>query len=116
MTIIRWDQDGDGIITLVIDDPGAGANTLTDAFIDELGATIDRLYAERHHITGVVITSTKKTFFAGADLSLIIQAGPEQAQEMFDWVTRVKADLRRLELLGRPVVAAINGAALGGGL
>lgn len=114
--IIRWDQDGDGIVTLTIDDPTAGANMLTEAYVEEMGATIDRLSAELDHISGVVITSAKKTFFAGADLSAIIHAGPEQAQQLFDEATRIKADLRRLELLGKPVVAAINGSALGGGL
>ncbi|MFC7616242.1 3-hydroxyacyl-CoA dehydrogenase NAD-binding domain-containing protein [Actinokineospora soli] len=116
MTTIAWDRDADGVVTLTIDDPASGANTLTEAYVAELGTVVDRLEAERDAITGVVITSGKKTFFAGADLTAIRSAGPEQARELFDAATRVKRDLRRLELLGRPVVAAINGAALGGGL
>ncbi|UGT41570.1 3-hydroxyacyl-CoA dehydrogenase NAD-binding domain-containing protein [Nocardia yamanashiensis] len=114
--IIRWEQDADGIVVLTIDDPSAGANTLTDAYVAEMGATVDRLEAEIDGITGVVITSGKNTFFAGADLTQIIQAGPENAQELFDGSMRIKGDLRRLEKIGKPVVAAINGAALGGGL
>lgn len=115
-SIIQWDRDADGIVTLTIDDPDSSANTLTDTYVEQMGATIDRLYAEADHITGVVITSAKETFFAGADLTQIRQAGPEQAQELFDGSIRIKHDLRRLETLGKPVVAAINGAALGGGL
>ncbi len=46
----------------------------------------------------------------------IIQAGPENAGEFFAEVEGIKRDLRALETLGKPVVAAINGAALGGGL
>lgn len=115
-SIIKWDQDSDGIVTLTIDDPAAGANTLTDAYVAQMGLAIDRLEAEVDDITGVVITSAKKTFFAGADLTQIVQVGPEDAAELFAGATRIKADLRRLELLGKPVVAAINGAALGGGL
>jgi 3-hydroxyacyl-CoA dehydrogenase/enoyl-CoA hydratase/3-hydroxybutyryl-CoA epimerase len=115
-SIINWDRDADGIVTLTIDDPGAGANTLTPAYIDEMGATIGRLNDEVANISGVVITSAKSTFFAGADLTQVIQAGPDDAQQLTDSTTRVKADLRRLEQLGKPVVAAINGAALGGGL
>ncbi|GAB0107915.1 3-hydroxyacyl-CoA dehydrogenase NAD-binding domain-containing protein [Nocardia sp. JMUB6875] len=114
--IIRWERDPDGIVVLTIDDPGAGANTLTDAYVAEMGATVDRLEAEIDEITGVVITSGKSTFFAGADLTQIIQAGPEHARELLEGSMRIKNDLRRLEKIGKPVVAAINGAALGGGL
>jgi 3-hydroxyacyl-CoA dehydrogenase / enoyl-CoA hydratase / 3-hydroxybutyryl-CoA epimerase len=64
----------------------------------------------------VVITSAKKTFFAGGDLKGMIHLGPENAGEAYDTVEAVKADLRALETFGKPVVAAINGAALGGGL
>ena len=46
----------------------------------------------------------------------MINLGPENAGEAFDTVEAVKADLRTLETFGKPVVAAINGAALGGGL
>lgn len=63
-----------------------------------------------------MITSAKKTFFAGGDLTSMIQAGPEDAGQSFDTVETVKRQLRTLETLGKPVVAAINGAALGGGL
>ena len=66
-------------------------------------------------VTGVVVASAKKTFFAGGNLSLMIQAKPEDAPRLFAEVEGMKADLRRLEKLPRPVVAAINGAALGGG-
>jgi 3-hydroxyacyl-CoA dehydrogenase/enoyl-CoA hydratase/3-hydroxybutyryl-CoA epimerase len=76
-----------------------------------------RLVAEEPgSITGVVVTSAKKTFFAGGDLKGIIQVTPEHAGEAFAEVEEIKADLRKLETLGVPVVAAINGAALGGGL
>ncbi|GAB4707464.1 3-hydroxyacyl-CoA dehydrogenase NAD-binding domain-containing protein [Mycobacterium avium] len=115
-SIIGWDKDADGIVTLTIDDPDNGANMLTDAYVEQMGAMIDRLEAEVDETTGVVITSGKSTFFAGADLTQIRSAGPEHAQQLFDGSTAIKRDLRRLETLGKPVVAAINGAALGGGL
>ncbi|MDT5111354.1 MAG: 3-hydroxyacyl-CoA dehydrogenase / enoyl-CoA hydratase / 3-hydroxybutyryl-CoA epimerase, partial [Mycobacterium sp.] len=54
--------------------------------------------------------------FAGGDLKGMINVGPDNAAESFAEVEYIKADLRKLETLGKPVVAAINGAALGGGL
>ncbi|OZE30205.1 3-hydroxyacyl-CoA dehydrogenase, partial [Rhodococcus sp. 05-2254-6] len=114
--MIQWDQDADGIVTLTMDDPNQGANTMNQLYKDSMGATVERLEAEVDSITGVVITSAKKTFFAGGDLHTLIAAKPEDAQQVFDEVQEVKGQLRRIEKLGKPVVSAINGAALGGGL
>ncbi|GAA3038913.1 3-hydroxyacyl-CoA dehydrogenase NAD-binding domain-containing protein [Actinokineospora globicatena] len=113
--MIGWDVDGDGIVTLTMDDPNQGANTMNDLFRTSFAEVVDRLEAERDSITGVVITSGKKTFFAGGDLNQLIQARPEDAAEITKRVNDMKSAMRRLELLGKPVVAAINGAALGGG-
>ncbi|WP_033825692.1 3-hydroxyacyl-CoA dehydrogenase NAD-binding domain-containing protein [Kitasatospora sp. MBT63] len=114
-TAIRWEQDQDGVVTLVLDDPAQSANTMNAAFTDALEATVERL-AATEDLRGVIITSAKKTFFAGGDLRLISAARPEDAEQVFANSMRIKRALRRLETLGRPVVAAINGAALGGGL
>ncbi|MFF5031394.1 3-hydroxyacyl-CoA dehydrogenase NAD-binding domain-containing protein [Nocardia salmonicida] len=114
--IIGWEKDADGVVVLTIDDPSQGANTMNDAYLASMNATVDRLEAEKDDITGVVITSGKKTFFAGGDLKNMMKVGPDNAAEVVKMVTDVKAPLRRLEQLGKPVVAAINGAALGGGL
>jgi 3-hydroxyacyl-CoA dehydrogenase/enoyl-CoA hydratase/3-hydroxybutyryl-CoA epimerase len=113
---IRWDQDANGVVTLTLDDPAQRANTMTDAYRASMHAAVERLYAEKDSITGVIITSAKDTFFAGGDLKLLSQVTDANAAEFAAGVTTVKADLRRLELLGKPVVAALNGAALGGGL
>jgi 3-hydroxyacyl-CoA dehydrogenase/enoyl-CoA hydratase/3-hydroxybutyryl-CoA epimerase len=115
-TAVRYDVDTDGIVTLTLDDPTASANTMNELYQESMGAAVDRLERERDQVTGVVVTSAKKTFFAGADLKSMLGVGPEDAPDLFAAVETVKAQLRRLETLGRPVVAAINGAALGGGL
>ncbi|MFF9850796.1 3-hydroxyacyl-CoA dehydrogenase NAD-binding domain-containing protein [Streptomyces litmocidini] len=114
-TTIRWEQDETGIVTLVLDDPNQSANTMNQAFRASVKAIADRVEAEKDSIRGIIYTSAKKTFFAGGDLKDMIQAGPEHAQEIFDSAIEIKNALRRIETLGKPVVAAINGAALGGG-
>src|SRR4051794_29921974 len=107
---IRWDQDEDGIVVLTLDDPNQSANTMNADYMASMAATVDRLEAEKDSIKGVVITSAKKTFFAGGDLNDLKAARKEDAAQVAEFVRSGKAQLRRLETLGRPVVAAINGA------
>ncbi|MGW1001786.1 3-hydroxyacyl-CoA dehydrogenase NAD-binding domain-containing protein [Streptomyces sp. NPDC002520] len=114
-TTIRWEQDDTGVVTLVLDDPNQSANTMNQAFRASITAVAARAEAEKDSIRGIIYTSAKKTFFAGGDLKDMIKAGPEDAQDVFDTATEIKTALRRIETLGKPVVAAINGAALGGG-
>jgi 3-hydroxyacyl-CoA dehydrogenase / enoyl-CoA hydratase / 3-hydroxybutyryl-CoA epimerase len=113
---IKWDKDADGIVTLTLDDPTGSANVMNEHYKESMHTAVERLYAEQESITGVVITSAKKTFFAGGDLKGMMNVGPDDAAASFAEVEHIKADLRTLETLGKPVVAAINGAALGGGL
>ncbi|WP_067701202.1 3-hydroxyacyl-CoA dehydrogenase NAD-binding domain-containing protein [Nocardia jejuensis] len=114
--MIGWEKDADNIVVLTMDDPNQGANTMNQLYKDSMRATVDRLVAEKDDIAGVVITSAKKTFFAGGDLKNMMQTGPDDAAAIMEELTFIKGDLRRLEQLGKPVVSAINGAALGGGL
>ncbi|MER7973128.1 3-hydroxyacyl-CoA dehydrogenase NAD-binding domain-containing protein [Streptomyces sp. NPDC096080] len=114
-TTIRWERDDTGVVTLVLDDPDQSANTMNAGFRASLTAVADRLEAEKDSLRGVVITSAKKTFFAGGDLRDLIRVTPATAQELYEGNLALKRDLRRVETLGVPVVAAINGAALGGG-
>jgi 3-hydroxyacyl-CoA dehydrogenase/enoyl-CoA hydratase/3-hydroxybutyryl-CoA epimerase len=116
---VRYEVEG-GIVNLVLDDPNQNANTMNDAYATSMAKAVDRLVdeiaADADSIKGVIISSAKKTFFAGGDLKLMTQATPADAQKLFDNVEGIKATLRKLETAGKPVVAAINGAALGGGL
>jgi 3-hydroxyacyl-CoA dehydrogenase/enoyl-CoA hydratase/3-hydroxybutyryl-CoA epimerase len=113
---IQWDKDADGIVTLTLDDPTGSANVMNEHYQQSMQKVVERLVAEVDSITGVVITSAKKTFFAGGDLKSISRVTPADAAEFFATAEAIKTDLRALEKLEAPVVAAINGAALGGGL
>ncbi len=114
--IIRWQTEPDGVVVLTMDDPAQSANTLSERFVTALGDTVARLKQEREHIAGVVLTSAKKTFFAGGDLHELLDLRAADASRFTTHLNGIKAQLRALETLGIPVVAAINGAALGGGL
>ncbi len=115
-TTIKYEKGDDNVVTLTLDDPNQSANTMNAAFMASLQATVDRLEAEKDDIAGVVIVSAKKTFFAGGNLNDLKQVTKENAEEFAAGVEALKANLRRLEKLGRPVVSCVNGAALGGGL
>ena len=115
-TAVRWERGDDAIAVVVLDDPARSANTLNEAYVAGMEEVLDGLAAARDELRGVIVTSAKKTFFAGGDLEALIRYRPEDAAAVFENVTRIKGQLRRLETLGLPVVAALTGAALGGGL
>ena len=112
---IRYEKGQDQIVVLTLDMPGQSANTMNGVYREAMAATVTRLEAEKEQIAGVIITSAKKTFFAGGDLNELIKVDKAHAKDFYDGVRVLKAQLRRLETLGKPLVAAINGAALGGG-
>jgi 3-hydroxyacyl-CoA dehydrogenase / enoyl-CoA hydratase / 3-hydroxybutyryl-CoA epimerase len=113
---VRWELGDDGIAVVTLDDPAHSANTMNDAYLAGMEHVLDGLAAARGDLRGVIVTSAKKTFFAGGDLEWLSSQGPDDAAAVFEQVTRTKDQLRRLETLGVPVVAAITGTALGGGL
>lgn len=112
---IRYEKGQDRIVVLTIDMPGQSANTMNAVYREAMATCVERLVADKDAIAGVIITSAKKTFFAGGDLNELIKVGKPEAQAFYDMVLTLKGQLRTLETLGKPVVAAINGAALGGG-
>ncbi|WP_454867850.1 3-hydroxyacyl-CoA dehydrogenase NAD-binding domain-containing protein [Pseudomonas farris] len=112
---IRYEKGQDQIVVLTIDMPGQSANTMNAVYRDAMATCVARLVADKDAIAGVIVTSAKKTFFAGGDLNELIKVGKPEAKTFYDMVLTLKGQLRTLETLGKPVVAAINGAALGGG-
>ncbi len=116
MSAIRYELGSDQILTLTIDMPGQSANTMNAAFRDALSETAAKVKGDLDNIRGVIIASAKKTFFAGGDLKELHRVTRDDAQTFEDMVNGLKAHMRFLETTGKPVVAAINGSALGGGL
>ena len=115
-TAIRWEKDADNIVVLTLDDPNQSANTMNELYGKSMAAVVERLEKEKDEIAGVIITSAKKTFFAGGDLRDLLKARKEDGPQFLAGVTEIKGQLRVLETPGKPVVAAMNGTALGGGL
>src|SRR5690349_3070923 len=101
-TAVRYERDADGIVTLTLDDPNQSANTMNELYIASMKDAVDRLYDEQDDVTGVVIASAKKTFFAGGDLKTMVQTTKDNAAEVFAQCEKVKAALRRLELFPKP--------------
>jgi 3-hydroxyacyl-CoA dehydrogenase / enoyl-CoA hydratase / 3-hydroxybutyryl-CoA epimerase len=118
--------DGDGIALLSWNVPDRSMNVITLQGIEELSAIVERLAADAA-VKGVVITSAKDTFCAGADLTLLESLGrtfaalaKEQDEEqaalrLFEESRKLSLLYRRIETCGKPWVAALNGTAVGGG-
>ena len=114
--MIQYHIDSDAIVTLTIDMPGQAVNTMNAAFQHAFAAMVARLVQEREQIKGVIITSAKSTFFAGGDLNELLALQPKDKATCMAMLQQNHRAMRTLEQLGRPVVAALNGSALGGGL
>lgn len=114
--MLRTGIDGDGIATLILDQPGRPVNTLGWALVDALEAEVERLAADGA-VSGIIVTSAKSSFLAGADLAIMGDlAAPEVSlPDAARRIGRMGALFRRLETCGKPVVAAAPGTALGQG-
>lgn len=118
------ETDSDGIAVITWDMPEKSMNVIDLSVMEELDAIIDTVIAGET-VRGAVIASGKKTFGAGADLTMLQEMlGRFRAEEaknkeaaaqmLFDNAFRLNKLLRKLETGGKPFVAAINGQALGG--
>lgn len=106
-------QSDNGIITVTIDQTERKMNVIGEGF-NEAFATITDAFINDQDAKGLILTSGKSTFVVGADIDQL--ATIETAEQAFALVEDLKTSLRRLETSGKPVVAAITGTALGGGL
>ncbi|CAD9196934.1 3-hydroxyacyl-CoA dehydrogenase NAD-binding domain-containing protein [Acinetobacter bohemicus] len=114
MSAIQYEKNADNIVILTLDSPNQSANTMNADFRVALEDIVSKLQADAE-ISGIIFRSAKKTFFAGGDLDELIQAEPDHATTFFNMIEEMKAKLRYIETRGIPVVAALNGTALGGG-
>jgi 3-hydroxyacyl-CoA dehydrogenase/enoyl-CoA hydratase/3-hydroxybutyryl-CoA epimerase len=109
--MIRHDSLGDGIALVVFDSEGP-VNTLGAQDNVEFATLIDRLLADES-VKGIVLTSEKRDFLAGGDLDQLRRV--QVPADAIAIVTPFLKAIRKLETGGKPVVAALNGTALGGG-
>ena len=113
MSSVIYEKDQDNIVHLILDKPNAGANLMDNEFTDSLSAAVEQLSQDDY--AGVIFRSAKSTFFAGGNLDDLFTTQKDNAHQLYDMVNRLKMAMREIETQGKPVVACINGAALGGG-
>lgn len=115
MRHIKLETDADGIATLTLDNADQSMNVVSTEWLDELAEAIDAVKADQA-IIGLIVTSAKKAFMAGADLKMLVRAyGTMTRTEAYAFSQHATKVHRALETMGKPVVAAINGLCLGGG-
>lgn len=111
--MIDYVKDAEGVVTLTLNNPNKSANVINTAFGEALRNTVAKLQQESERITGIIITSAKETFMAGADIDEMF--AETEPKYFFERAQQLKEAFRYIETQGKPVVAAINGTALGGG-
>lgn len=113
--MIKYRKDTDDIVTLTLDMKGSVFNVLNHKISEAFEPVIEQLQSEIriNQLSGVIFTSDKKNFLAGGNLEYIYQV--DSAADVFEFTENIKGIFRKIEQLGVPVVAAINGSALGSG-
>ena len=112
--IITLGVDGHGIAELCWDDPDRKVNVFSTETIAEWATLVEQVVSDSG-VRGVLITSGKASFHAGADLRMVGGFFDMSAEDLWSVMARVKDCFYRLETCGKPVAAAINGHCLGGG-
>lgn len=112
--LLSFSVDGDGVGTLVINQTENPANLFSEAFIERY-IEVAHLAIADDNIKGVIVTSGRPIFMAGADLKSLVEEIPDKAA-FTNNILKMHQGMREIEAGGKPFVAAINGTALGGGL
>jgi len=115
MRHLKIEKAADGFATLILDNADESMNIVNDAFIADMEEATRALAADEN-VKGVILTSGKKAFMAGADLKQLVEGfGKLNPQEAYAFSQRATHMHRAIEQSGKPWVAVINGLALGGG-
>ncbi len=112
--MINYNVDSDGIATITWDMPGRSMNVLNEASMTAYAGALEKALAD-DAVKGIIVTSGKDSFIAGADLEMLLGVDTSDATRLMDQFSQLQKMFRRQETGGKPVVAAINGTALGGG-
>ena len=117
MKTIEFKIDADGIAVLTVDVKDKPMNVITPEFMDDIAEAAEKISTD-DKVKGAIVTSGKSSFMAGADLKDLVANFDQRtdAAEVYGWCRRLQQAYRKLETCGKPVAAAINGTALGGGL
>lgn len=111
---IEYSKDSNGIVTLTINLPNRSANVLNSIFYEGYTAALDRIESDPSVVGVILISGKPKIWVAGADIDTSFEGN--DPQRFFQLSEDLKVYFRRMEQLGKPVVAALNGTALGGGM
>src|SRR6185312_12830655 len=114
LQMINTTIDADGIATLTWDMPGRTMNVLNEGSITAYAGALESALKD-DKVKGIIVTSGKSDFIAGADLEMLLNADTSDAAKLTEQFSQLQRLFRRQETGGKPVVAAINGTALGGG-
>ena len=112
--MINYNVDNDGIATITWDMPGRTMNVLNEASMTAYAEALEKALKDEK-VKGIILTSGKADFIAGADLDMLLNVDTSDAARLMDQFSQLQKMFRRQETGGKPMVAAINGTALGGG-
>ncbi len=105
----------DGIATITFDEQGSPVNTMCLQWQADLAQAAEQVAKDKAQLKGIVLASTKTSFFAGADLKGVMRSQASDGPRVFAEIEGIKKSFRTIETLGVPVVSCLNGTALGGG-